>query len=154
MNLNFNPADLKKHYDNKSIRRLSDMPDRFKNPKVKGNPLLYTVYVKDFVTFEVGLTVLESGAVNGEYFMTKGHRHMKPREEIYILTSGKGKLLIQEGKNAKAVDMKKNEIYLVPGRAGHRAINTGNTKCEFLSIYSKDAGHDYNFKFTKRFFKK
>ncbi len=146
--------DLKKNYDSKTVRRLSDMSDKFKNPNLKNNPLLYTVYMKDFVTFEVGLTVLESGTINGEYFMTKGHKHVKPREEIYILTGGKGKLLIQEGKTAKAVEMKKDKIYLVPGKAGHRVINTGERKCEFLSIYSKDAGHDYNFRFTERFFKK
>ena len=145
--------DLKKEYNKKSIRRFNDMSDRFKDSSnVKGNPILYTVYVKDFVTFEVALTVLEPGNINGEYFMTKGHRHVKPREEIYILTSGKGKLIIQNGKNSKVVEMKKDFVYTVPARAGHRAVNTGKAKMEFLSIYSKDAGHDYNFKFGRRVF--
>jgi oxalate decarboxylase/phosphoglucose isomerase-like protein (cupin superfamily) len=85
--------------------------------------------------------------------MTKGHRHKKLRNEIYILTAGNGKLLIQ-GKKAQVINMKRNKMYEVPEKAGHRAINSGKGKLEFLSIYSKDAGHDYDFKFTKRFFKK
>ena len=153
MKIELNFKDLKKNYDKKFERKLNDMPDRFKNSKVKGNPLLYTVYIRDYVTFEVALTVIEPGTVNGEFYMTKGHKHDKSRKEIYILTSGSGKLLIQ-GKKAQSIDIKKNKMYEVPKKSGHRAINTGRGRMEFLSIYSKGAGHNYNFKFTKRFFKK
>ncbi len=142
--------DLKKEYDKKSVRRFNDMKDRFKNPNgIKANPILYTVYTRDFGTFEATLTVLEPGKINGEFFMTKGHRHIKPRKEIYILTSGKGKLVI-ESKTSSVVEMKKGVFYTIPVGAGHRAVNIGKNKLEFLSIYSKDAGHDYNFKFKKR----
>lgn len=143
---------LKKYYDEKVVRKLGDMADRFENPLLKRDPILYTVYVKSYGPFQVALTVLESGNINGEYYMTKGHRHKKKREEMYILTRGKGKLLIQ-GKKAEAYEMKKNKIYTIPGKAGHRTINTGKGKMEFLSIYSTDSGHDYNFRFKKRFFK-
>jgi len=85
--------------------------------------------------------------------MTKGHKHKKPTKEIYILLSGKGKLIIQ-GKKAKVFNLKKNKTYILPKNAGHRLINTGNKKLEVLTIYEKKAGHNYNFKFTKRFFKK
>ncbi|MBS3084958.1 cupin domain-containing protein [Candidatus Pacearchaeota archaeon] len=152
MKTEINFRDLKKNYDKKIVRKLKDMSNSFKNQHVKGNPLLYTVYTKDYGTFEITLTVIEPGNVNGEFYMTKGHRHLKNREEIYILVSGKGKIFIQK-KGSKAVEMKKDKIYTVSGKAGHRAINTGNGKLEFLSIYSKDAGHNYHVKFKKRFFK-
>ena len=145
---------LKKDFDRKVVRRLNDIADRYKDlGKVKGNPLIYMVYIMDFGCFESGLTVIEPGKVNGEFYMTKGHRHKKPTKEIYILLGGRGKLLIQS-KSAKVFDMKKDKIYILPKRAGHRLINTGKKQMEVLTIYSKDAGHDYNFKFTKRFFGK
>ncbi len=146
--------DLKKNYDKKVVRKFSDMKNCYNNSDVKGNPVIYNVYIKDFGTFEAGLTVMESGAINKEFFMTKGHRHKKPRKELYILTKGKGKLLIQEESKTKVINMKKDKLYIVPPRSGHRAINTGKGKMEFLSLYAKDAGHDYNFKFKKRFFRK
>ncbi|GBE20574.1 glucose-6-phosphate isomerase [archaeon BMS3Abin17] len=144
---------MKKEYEKKTVRKLNDMKDRFKNTKgVRGNPLLYTVYINDFRTYETGLTVIEPGTINKEFYMTKGHRHKKPSREIYIPLSGKGKLLLQ-GAKAKLISMKKGEVYIIPKNQGHRLINTGNKRFEILTIYSKDTGHDYNFKFKKRVFK-
>ena len=153
MKIELDYDDLKRNYEKKVVRKLSDMKDKYKNPDVKGNPLIYTVYVKDFGTFEVGLTVMEPGTINKEFYMTKGHRHKKARKEIYVLTKGKGKLLVQ-GAKAQVFNMKKDKLYFIPPKAGHRAINTGKGKMEFLSFYAKDAGHDYNFEFKKRLFRK
>ncbi len=155
MKTEFDYASLKKKYDTKIVRRLNDMKDRFKDvSNAKGNPVIYSVYIKDFGAFEYGLTVIEPGTINSEFYMTKGHRHKKPVEEIYILLNGKGKLLIQD-KNGrtKAFSLKKEKIYIIPKKAGHRLINTGNRRLEVLTIYSKNAGHDYDFKFKKRIFK-
>lgn len=150
MKTNFDYKSLKKSYDRKVVRRFKDMKDRFQNADgVKGNPVLYTVYIRDFGLFETGLTVVEAGNVNGEFFMTKGHRHKKPSGEIYILLSGKGKLMLQDSKT-RIIELKKDKVNLIPKKAGHRLINTGNKKLEVLTIYSKDTGHDYNFKFNKR----
>ncbi len=145
---------LKKFCDRKLIRRFKDMRDSYKNPeRIKGNPLIYIVYIKDLGNFESGLTVIEPGAINKEFFMTKGHRHKKPTKELYFLIKGKGKLLIED-KKIKIFNLKKNKLYVVSGTSGHRLINSGNKKLEVLTIYSKDAGHDYNFRFKKRVFKK
>ena len=145
---------LKKHFDRKVVRKFKDMSDRYKNPEgVKGNPLIYTVYIIDFDCFESGLTVIEPGTINKEYHMTKGHKHKKPTKEIYILLNGKGKLIIQ-GKKAKVFNLKKDETFVLPKNAGHRLVNTGSKKLEVLTIYEKKAGHNYDFKFTKRFFRK
>ena len=138
--------NLKKVCDKKTVRKYDDMKERFKSG-IKGNPLIYTVYIKDFKSFETGLTVIESGKIGKEYFMTKGHRHKNPVEEIYVLIKGNGKLLIKEKNNVRKINMKKGKIYLIPGRSGHRLINTGKNHLEVFTIYSKNAGHDYGFKF-------
>lgn len=143
---------LKKVYGKKIIRKFKDMEDSFKNPRIKENPLIYSVYRKLHGDFETGLTVIEAGTINNEFYMTKGHKHEKPIPELYILIEGKGKLLI-ENKKVKIFNMKRNKLYIIPGKAGHRIINTGNKKLKVLTIYSKKAGRAYNFKFKKRFFK-
>jgi len=137
---------LKKLCDKKIIRKYTDMKDKYKS-EIKGNPLIYAVYIKDFKSFETGLTVIESGKIGKEYFMTKGHRHKNPIEEIYILIEGKGKLLIKEKNKIKEINMKKGKIYFIPGKSGHRLINVGKSHLEVFTIYSKNAGHDYDFKF-------
>lgn len=155
MNPEVDYEDLRKNFDSKVVRKLSDMKSSFKDAsKVKGNPVIYEVYIKDFGTFDAALTVLNSGTSGKEFYMTRGHKHKKPRGEIYIPVKGKGRLLIQEGKNAKSMEMRKGKMYFIPPRAGHRAVNSGRGVMEFMSFYAKDAGHDYNFKFGKRFFRK
>jgi len=149
MNFNF----LKTNPDKIIIRKLKDMQNRYKNIN-NNNPekIIYKVYIKDFKTFELGLTIIEPGKINKEFFMTKGHKHLKKRKEIYILLEGKGKLLI-ENKKIKIINLKKDKPTIIPSNSGHRLINTGKTKMKVITIYSKDAGHNYNFKFKKRFFK-
>lgn len=154
MQLELSPSSLKEDYDKKIVRKFRDMKSSYKNTeKVTGNPIIYVVYIRDFGTFETGLNVMNPGTINKEFFMTKGHRHKKPLPELYVLIKGKSKLLI-EGKKQKFLDMKKNKFYHIPGDSGHRLINTGKTPAEVLTIYSKNAGRSYDFKFKKRFFKK
>ncbi|MCK5449646.1 cupin domain-containing protein [Candidatus Pacearchaeota archaeon] len=138
--------NLKRLCDKKIVRKYADMKERFLL-EVKGNPLLYTVYIKDFETFETGLTVIESGKIGKEYFMTKGHRHKKPIEEVYMLIEGKGELLIKEKNKIRKINMKKGKVYFIPGKSGHRLINTGKNRLEVFTIYSKNGGYDYGFEF-------
>ncbi len=154
MKIEIDNNSLKKYYDKKIIRKFKDIKDKFKYAsKIKSNPLIYTVYIKDFGCFETGLTVIEPGTINKELFMTKGHRHQKPAGEIYILIRGKGKLLIKN-KKTEIFELKKGKTYIIPGKSGHRLVNTGNEKLEVLTIYPKNAGHDYNLEFEKRIFRK
>ncbi len=141
-------------YNKKQVRRFKNMKDSYENIKgIKGNPVIYIVYRKDFGAFKIGLNVMEPGNINGEFFMTKGHNHKKSRNELYVLMEGEGKLLIQ-GKKVKIINLKKGKLYVVPGKSGHRLINTGNKKMKVLTIYSKDAGRGYDFRFKKRIMKK
>ena len=145
MKLEINFKDLKKLKDRVMVRKYKDMSESFKT-KIKLNPVLYKVYIKDFGNFETGLTVIYPGKIGNQFYMTKGHRHVKPINEIYILINGSGKLLVKD-KKLKTIYLKKNKIYNIPGNSGHRLVNTGKTELEVLTIYSKDAGHDYKFKF-------
>ena len=153
MNPQLSPNSLKKFSDKKITRKFSDMKDSYKNPKIKTNPTIYEVFIKNYDKFETGLTKINPGTINKEYFMTKGHKHKKTSNEIYILIKGKGKLLIQQ-KTPKLIQLKKNKFYIISGNSGHRLINIGKTNLEVYTIYNKNAGHDYNFKFKKRIFKK
>ncbi len=160
MKLEIEFKDLKKFHDRILIRRYKDMSEMFKEKLKRGNPILYKVYIKDFGNFEMGITCINSGNIKGEFFMTKGHKHKKNSNEMYMLIKGKGKLLIQ-GKRMRVLDLKKDKIYNVPGKSGHRLINTGNNELQVLTIYSKDSGRDYKFRFKidnikylgKRFFR-
>lgn len=155
MKIEFNSKDLKKKHDKIIVRKFKDMADEYKNSKgIKGNPIIYNVYIVDFKTFEAGLTIVNPGDVNGEYYMTKGHRHEHATKEIYILQGGKGKLMIKKGRITKVINMVKGKNYILPKNWGHRIINTGNKPLEVMTIYSKKAGRSYGFTFNKRFFKK
>tara|TARA_Y100000310_G_C20608020_1_gene776547 strand:- start:37 stop:507 length:471 start_codon:yes stop_codon:yes gene_type:complete len=153
--IDFDTKDLKKKHDKIIVRRFKDMADHYKNPNgIKGNPIIYNVYIVEFDVFEAGLTVINPGNINGEYYMTKGHKHEHPTKEVYILMEGKGKLLIKKGKKSYVVTMEKGKTYILPKNWGHRIINTGNKELEVMTIYSKKAGRGYRFKFIRRFFKK
>ena len=60
--------NLKKIFDKKSTTKFADMKDSYKNSeKIKGNPTIYEVFIKDFGTFETGVTVIKPGKINKEY---------------------------------------------------------------------------------------
>ncbi len=141
--------NLKKHYDKILVRKYLEISDVFEKKMSDKNLIIYKVYIKDYGDFKSGLTVINPGKIGREYFMTKGHRHKKISPEIYILISGKGKILINEKGKERLIKMKRNIFYHIPGKSGHRLINTGNSPLEVLTIYGKNVGHDYKFKFKK-----
>jgi len=85
--------------------------------------------------------------------MTKGHLHQVPSKEDYVLTKGKGMVLMESKKESKIIKLKKNKKISVPKNYAHRTINNGEETLEFLAIYKKNAGHDYKVKFKKRLLK-
>lgn len=151
---------IEDNYDEKVIRRLSDMETFYRDQKKvdsileEDNPLIYEVFIKKSDVFNYGVTVIYPGTVDKEYYMTKGHVHEKLSSETYVLIEGSGKLLIQKGDDVQVIDFVKNKEIIVPEGYAHRAINTSNKKLKFLAIYDPECGHDYNVFFKKRFFKK
>jgi 3-hexulose-6-phosphate synthase len=146
---------IKKDTKKISHRKYKDIKDKFKNlSKIKKDKILYTVYVNTLDKEKnIALTSINPGDIQGEYFMTKGHKHSNPIPEEYILISGKGKLLLQD-KKPKTIELKPFKKVHIPGKSAHRLINTGKTKMEVLSIYNKNSNPNYNFEFKKRIFKK
>jgi glucose-6-phosphate isomerase len=94
-----------------------------------------------------GTCILYPGVVGNMYFMTKGHRHVRPRAEIYIGVSGSGILLMQNEATGecKSEKISPNTIIYVPPRWMHRHVNVGEEPLITLFSVAADAGHDYNF---------
>ncbi|MFW5899530.1 MAG: glucose-6-phosphate isomerase family protein [Jiangellaceae bacterium] len=117
----------------------------------EANPLIYRVFEASDTPAEEGqlrysTTVIESGLVGEEYFMTKGHYHAKrDRAELYVGLRGHGLLLMQTPEGAvDAKEMHPGTAAYVPPYWGHRTINTGREPFAFLAAYPADAGYDYD----------
>jgi glucose-6-phosphate isomerase, archaeal len=92
-----------------------------------------------------GTTIMQPGQVGAEYFMTRGHFHVRPdRGEVYYTQSGDGLLLLESrsGEN-RTVEMKPGVCAFIPPDWGHRSINIGNGRLVFVWVCTADAGHDY-----------
>lgn len=133
---------------------LADMERLYKYPSKVHNQIIYQTFIKKSPPMQLGLTVINAGTINKEFFMTRGHIHAKKTPEFYILLEGKGILLMQKGNKSKAIKLKKGEIALIPENYAHRLINIGNAKLKVLTIYHEDSKPNYHVKFKKRFFRK
>lgn len=136
-------------------RRLSDMKDMYADTEAynellnKDDKLIYKVYEVDVPQEEGQLlycsSVIYPGKVGNEYFMTKGHFHLKENTaEIYFCFQGEGYLLMQtHDEQISSIEMKPGTIGYISPYWGHRTINTGNKKLIFFAIYPAEAGHNY-----------
>ena len=144
--LNFTPT----------VRRLSDLKNFFAETEVVENlltsgmnPVIYDVYEcpqpEKRGQLNFGTTILYPGKVGSEYYLTKGHYHLRnDASEIYLGLKGNGIVLLQSKKgDVKVKSLKAGEIVYVPPKWGHRTINVGREKLIFFFVYPADAGHDY-----------
>lgn len=153
MNYKSTIRQIENNPDKKVIITLKDLALSFKNSSnLEENQIIYKVFIKRFSPINLGLTVINSGTINKEFYMTRGHIHTKETPEFYILLEGKGILLIQKDRS-KSIKLRKGEIFLIPEAYSHRLINIGNKKLKVLTIYYENAKPNYNIKFKKRFFK-
>lgn len=92
-----------------------------------------------------GTCIIYPGIVGQHYYMTKGHRHVVPRAEIYIGVSGEGILLMQHEQTGecKWERIEPDTMIYVPPLWAHRHVNSGATPLVTLFAVSADAGHDY-----------
>jgi glucose-6-phosphate isomerase len=92
-----------------------------------------------------GKTIINSGKIGDEYFMTKGHFHQKEdRAEFYWGIEGEGMLLLMDKeRNTWAEKMYPGSLHYIDGYIAHRTVNTGNTKLSFGACWPSDAGHNY-----------
>jgi glucose-6-phosphate isomerase len=92
-----------------------------------------------------GVTVLQSGKVGDEYFMTHGHFHAKPtRAEYYTVVSGNGMLIRMDAERRTWGEaMEPGTLHYIQGEHAHRVANTGSTPLVFWACWCSDAGYDY-----------
>jgi glucose-6-phosphate isomerase len=141
----------------KSIKRLlSDMKGMYHDDKKfneilkKGDLLVYEFYnmglPEEPSELAYGTTILYSGKVGDEYYMTKGHFHnIIETAEIYYCIKGHGFLLMENPEGESEVqEMKPGVSVYVPPRFAHRSINISKDE-SLISFFAfrADAGHDY-----------
>ncbi|MEM2902366.1 MAG: glucose-6-phosphate isomerase family protein [Candidatus Bathyarchaeia archaeon] len=137
-------------------RRLSDLKTFFMEKDVVEemlksglNPLIYEVYEctqpaeKGHLNF--GTTILKPGKIGKEFYLTKGHYHLKDESsEVYLGFKGEGLILLQSKTGeTKVTSIGPGKVVYVPPKWGHRTVNVGNEELVFFFTYPADAGHDY-----------
>jgi glucose-6-phosphate isomerase, archaeal len=138
------------------VRRLSEMADAYEDQEAVrsllasgDDPVVYVGYDGDVPSQPGHLlfrtTIISPGTVGSEYFMTRGHHHVRDSAEFYLGMSGEGIMLMQsrDGNFADSRLVPSASVYVPPGWA-HRTVNTSTTPLVFLAVYAGDAGHDYD----------
>jgi glucose-6-phosphate isomerase len=92
-----------------------------------------------------GTSTLQPGSVGEEFFMTRGHIHIRAdRPEIYACQSGRGVLHMEAPDGAtNPVEIEPGSIVYVPAYWVHRSVNIGDKPFITLFCYPADAGQDY-----------
>jgi len=92
-----------------------------------------------------GNTTLMPGTVGDEYFMTRGHWHLKrDRGELCVTTAGTGLLVLMDELGVtRFEEMSPGSTHYVPGHTAHRTVNNGAEPLVFLCAWPADCGHEY-----------
>ena len=92
-----------------------------------------------------GSSMVEAGKVGAEYFMTRGHIHMRSdRPEVYFCQRGRGVMHMETPDGTThPVEIAPGSIVYVPSYWIHRSINTGEERLVTFFCYPADAGQDY-----------
>lgn len=119
-------------------RTHKEMMDVLMDPKAIGPDVHY--YMIRGGSKRKNVTVWQSGIVGEEYIKTYGHYHVDDFIETYEVLSGEGIILLQERKMdskgmpsddeidyCKAIFVKPGSVVPIPERAGHLAVNTGDS---------------------------
>lgn len=135
------------------IKRLSEMKGLYQDTAAleamlgDGDPVTYEVqeYRKVGSDLFFGTTTMYPGKVGAEYFMTRGHFHVRrDLGEVYYTQSGQGVLVLEtrEG-DTHEVAMEADSIAFIPPGWAHRSVNTGDVPLVFVWVVDAEAGNDY-----------
>jgi glucose-6-phosphate isomerase len=143
-------------YDRHIKRHLSAMSgqyldhDAYQHLMKQEDTLLYEVFetTRPETAGELlnGLTIIHSGRVGQEYFMTKGHFHaVMEATEVYYCLKGQGRMVMENPEGDWAVeDFYPGRVVYIPARWAHRTVNTSSdTDLVFFWVCPANAGHDY-----------
>jgi glucose-6-phosphate isomerase len=92
-----------------------------------------------------GTSIVQPGRVGEEFFMTRGHIHVKSdRPEIYFCQKGRGVLHMElpNGETRPAA-MTPGTVVYAPPYWIHRSVNTGDEPLVTFFCYPADSGQDY-----------
>ena len=100
----------------------------------RGDLTVYEVidYRKEESDLAFGTTIMSPGKVGDEFFLTRGHFHVR-REcgEAYYTQSGTGVLLLESRDGEmRTVEMKPGVCAFIPPDWAHRSINTGSRQAD------------------------
>ena len=135
-------------------KRLSDLRGFFRDTEAleaaiakRSDAIVYDVidYRKEESDLAFGTTIMWPGKVGDEYYLTRGHFHVR-REcgEAYYTQSGSGILLLESrAGETRTVEMKPGVCAFIPPDWAHRSVNTGADKLIFAWFCATDAGHEY-----------
>jgi len=143
-------------YDNHIVRKLSKMNGQYLDMSAydamlaENDLVLYEVYEikRPEIAGELlhGMSIVHTGKVGDEYFMTKGHFHtLLETAEIYFCLRGQGYMVMETPEGDWSVEaLLPNKVLYVPPRWAHRSVNTSDTDdLVTFFVYPGDAGHDY-----------
>lgn len=88
-------------------------------------------------------TRIEPGDLDGEFFMTHGHIHVRPDGEIYVGQRGVGGVVFERDGDVRWVPMSPGAACTIPPGWKHRSVNTGDEPFIFLSVYTALSGQNY-----------
>jgi glucose-6-phosphate isomerase, archaeal len=153
MNLPFQRSLLQPGTHPTVIRRLGDLQDCYAEPvqETLADTLVYEVHHFSSCSSDghllIGLCTIYPGVHCDQYFMTKGHRHVVPRAEIYLGVSGTGLLVMQHEttREIRTARIEPAEVVYVPPLWAHRQVNVGEAPLITFFAVASDAGQDYDF---------
>jgi glucose-6-phosphate isomerase len=135
------------------VKKLSDLRGLYQDAGAydallaRGDGVAYEVqeYRKPGSDLFFGTTTMYPGQVAGEYFMTRGHYHVRPDlGEVYYTQRGQGVLLLENrAGETREVEMTPGSIAFIPPGWAHRSVNTGQEPLVFVWVLDVEAGNDY-----------
>lgn len=113
----------------------------------RGEVPVYEVveYREDGSDLIFGTTTIAPGQVGGEYFMTRGHFHLRADlGEIYSSTAGEGLLLLRSRDfQTRTLKMVPGSCAFIPPGWAHRSVNVGKVPLVFFWCCDPATGTDY-----------
>lgn len=135
------------------VKRLTDLAPYFEEHSAIANDDKDKIVYETYSVAEphppdvmLSTTVLAPGKVKDEFYMTRGHFHVRTdRGETCLTLSGSGVLLLatKDGEWKTEV-MEPGSLHCIDGQWAHRAVNVGNQPLVFLVSWVSDCGHDYD----------
>lgn len=136
------------------IRYLNDMKDVIYDRewlKTASNLELYYMYrkLKEEDGLKYDITIIPAQMLGKEFTKTKGHEHIGPYPEIYIVLEGEAIYFMQKQKqdiieDVYAVKAKKGDVVIIPSYYAHVTINPSNQDLKMADWMAIEAKSDYD----------